>query len=276
MKIVAWLATFAATCALAGVLAWWVWQLVGPSPMHIPVAAPADPAATIIASGLFGGAAPQVQGAGAASGATLGAGTRLLGIVAEPRQRGFALFRLPSGPKVVAAGEEISPGVRVTGVDRDAVTLRDGSGEQRVALRQDEKSLPGPAAPLPSGAALPSAARAAIPVGNCAPPAGFQGAVVRLNTELLGGLARDSSSWQSWLVPVQGGLEVHGDNGFAAMLGLKAGDRIAQANGIALMSPADVTGAVLRPLAANQGVRLTGARNGALRELWLANVACSG
>ena len=65
------------------------------------------------------------------------------------------------------------------------------------------------------------------------------------------------------------------ESGFSAMLGLKAGDRIAQANGIALRSPDDVTSAVLRPLIANQGVHITGSRGGAPQELWLANVACS-
>ena len=34
------------------------------------------------------------------------------------------------------------------------------------------------------------------------------------------------------------------------MLGLKKGDRLEQANGMALASPDDVVGAVLRPLAA--------------------------
>jgi type II secretory pathway component PulC len=60
------------------------------------------------------------------------------------------------------------------------------------------------------------------------------------------------------------------------MLGLKSGDRIAQANGIALRVPDDVTSAVIHPLIANQGVRLVGSRNGAKQELWLANVACAG
>jgi type II secretory pathway component PulC len=60
------------------------------------------------------------------------------------------------------------------------------------------------------------------------------------------------------------------------MLGLKAGDRIAQANGIALRVPDDVTSAVIRPLIANQGVRVIGSRDGAPQEVWLANVACAG
>jgi hypothetical protein len=33
---------------------------------------------------------------------------------------------------------------------------------------------------------------------------------------------------------------------------------------------------VIRPLVQNQGVRIVGSRDGATRELWLANVACAG
>jgi hypothetical protein len=100
--------------------------------------------------------------------------------------------------------------------------------------------------------------------------------VVRLNTELMGGLGADSVPWNTLLTPVEGGLLVREDNGFAAMLGLRAGDRLAQANGIALGVPEDVASAIVRPLVANQGVRLIGARNGLTQEMWLANAACAG
>ncbi len=66
------------------------------------------------------------------------------------------------------------------------------------------------------------------------------------------------------------------DGGFGAMLGLRAGDRLVQANGIALSVPEDVASAVIRPLVANQGVRLVGSRDGTTHELWLASVACAG
>ena len=114
------------------------------------------------------------------------------------------------------------------------------------------------------------------PSAACAPPSGFRGTVVRLNAELLDGIDADTLQWRTWLSPVPGGLVVREDNGFGAMLGLKTGDRIAQANGIALGVPEDVSAAIVRPLVANQGVRLIGARDGATQELWLANVACAG
>jgi hypothetical protein len=92
----------------------------------------------------------------------------------------------------------------------------------------------------------------------------------------MNGVGAESVQWGRLLAPVTGGLVVREDNGFGAMLGLKVGDRLAQANGIALSVPEDVSSAIVRPLVANQGVRLIGSRDGATQELWLANVACAG
>jgi type II secretory pathway component PulC len=90
----------------------------------------------------------------------------------------------------------------------------------------------------------------------------------------MGGLIAQPESWRALVEPADGALVVRDDSGFSAMLGLKQGDRIAQANGIALTSPEDIVGAVLRPLASKQTVRITGSRNGRTRELWLRNVTC--
>ena len=92
----------------------------------------------------------------------------------------------------------------------------------------------------------------------------------------MSGIGTDATQWNAVLAPVTGGLLVRQDNGFGAMLGLRAGDRITQANGIALSAPEDVGAAIVRPLVANQGVRLIGSRDGKTQELWLANVACAG
>ena len=58
------------------------------------------------------------------------------------------------------------------------------------------------------------------------------------------------------------------ETGLAAMLGMKVGDRIVQANGIALVAIDDVLTAVVKPLVASQPVRLSGTREGKPRE-WL-------
>jgi hypothetical protein len=276
MRLFAGLAALAAGAALAFVIAWWGWQLLGPSAIDVAPAAPAKPAATIIAANLFGGASSQPSRQAAPADAVLAGDTKLLGIIAEPRDRGYALFRLPSGPKLVAQGGEIVRGATLVSVQRDGVTIRDGAGERRYALRADEPSaLRGSAAATVSstGARAPAASAR---VTTCAPPAGFRGTVVRLNAELLGGVGADSIQWPTLLSPSAGGLVVRSDNGFGAMLGLKTGDRLTQANGIALTAPDDVATAIVRPLVANQGVRLIGARDGATQELWLANAACAG
>ena len=100
--------------------------------------------------------------------------------------------------------------------------------------------------------------------------------MIRLNAELLAGLRSDTASWRALLTATPEGLVVTQNGGYAAMLGLRVGDRIARANGIALRHPDDIAAAVLRPLADNQGVRVSGTRQGAPQELWLANAACSG
>jgi hypothetical protein len=277
MRVAAALCTWVAGAALACVVAYFGWRVFGPSATHLPIAGPANPAATLVAANLFGGAGTPV----AAQGAVLGNDARLLGIIAEPGHRGYALFRLASGPKLVEQGREIAPGVTLTAVHADAVTIRDGAGERRFELRSDAAShSPRPAAQTASRVAPPASSRATVARtsagATCGPPAGFGGAIVRLNTELMGGLGADSVPWNTLLTPVEGGLLVREDNGFAAMLGLRAGDRLAQANGIALGAPEDVGSAIVRPLVANQGVRLIGSRNGLTQELWLANAACAG
>jgi hypothetical protein len=286
MRIAAALATFVTGCALAGVLAYWGWQAFGPAAIHVPFAAPVNPAATIIAANFFGGA-PVPSASAAPEPSLLSGDARLLGIVAESEQRGYALFKLPSGPKLVEQGQEIAPGARLTAIDAESITVRDGAGERRLLLRPAPPATAPRSAPragdagnavLASGARSGASTASARPRGSaaCAPPAGFPGTVVRLNTELLGGLDADAGQWRALLAPTGGGLVVQSDSGFAAMLGLKAGDRIAQANGIALTAPDDVASAILRPLVANQGVRLSGSRGNASHELWLANVACAG
>ncbi|HSU44283.1 MAG TPA: hypothetical protein VLN42_08720 [Casimicrobiaceae bacterium] len=267
------LATFIAGCALALVVAYWGWQIVAPAPLHIAAPPPADPVATIGAADLFHGAGAHTT-PDAPAAAMLSGDARLVGIVARPGQRGYALFRFPSGAKLVAQGEQISPGVTLTAIEPFAITLRDGAGERRYVLRESSAAAPAAASAAP--ARTPSPARGASRTASCAPPAGFAGNVVRINAELLGGLSGEAGPWRTLLAPATGGLVVRENGGFSAMLGLQSGDRIAQANGIALRVPDDVTSAVIRPLIANQGVRVVGSRGGTKHELWLANIACAG
>ena len=264
LRVVVALATLLAMALLAIVIAWWGWQAFGPASVRILPAAPSDPAAAILASGLF--AAPGVVTPATTpprDEGTLATGdTRLLGIVAERDGRGYALFRLPSGPRLVAAGQEITQGATLTAVRPDGVTIRDGGGERRIALRGEAA----PKAAVPAGASARAARNPA-----CVAPAGFKGAVLRLNAELFQGIIAKPESWTALVVPERGGLAVRDDSGFVTMLAMKKGDRLEQANGVPLTAPDDVVGAVLRPLAAQQTVRVTGTRDGAPREWLLLN-----
>jgi len=276
-RFVSAFATFIAGCALALVVAYWGWQIFGPAPLHISAPPPADAAATIIAADLFNGAGTHAP-VDVPLSSVLSGDARLVGIVARTPQGGYALFRFPGGARLVAQGDQISPGVTLTAIEPLAITIRDGAGERRLVLHESASATPAAASAAPGRNTLlaSSAPRGASRTSSCAPPAGFKGNVVRINAELLGGLSGEAGPWRTLLAPATGGLVVREEGGFGAMLGLKSGDRIAQANGIALRVPDDVTSAVIRPLIANQGVRVVGSRGGTKQELWLANIACAG
>ena len=139
-EVLAALAALATGAALALVIAYWGWQLLGPSAVRVAPAAPANPAATIIAANLFGRDSAQPAPQAAPADAVFSGDTKLLGIIAEPGDRGYALFRLQAGAKLVAQGGEIASGVTLVSVQRDGVTIRDGAGERRYLLRASTPS----------------------------------------------------------------------------------------------------------------------------------------
>jgi hypothetical protein len=270
-RIASWLATLAGVLILGYVIALWGWRWLGPPPAHVlppPEAERWTPA--IVAAPIFGRAgAPQAVEA--ASPTTLQGDTRLLGVFAETGGTGYALFRLPDrGPILVKSGAEIASGVTLVEVRPSGVRIRDHGELRDIELRS--ASAPAVKAAAPQAAATRSAVRAA-----CAPPAGFKGPIYRLNAELLTGVASSPQSWQAVLTPVPGGLAVRDSSGFATMLGMKTGDRMTQANGIALAGIDDVQVAFVKPLIASQPVRVAGTRDGKPSEwLFLNAGACPG
>ena len=253
---VAGLAVLLAAALLAIVVAWWGWRAFGPATVAFVPAAVQEPALVLLASGLFAtpAAAPAAPDAPARA---ISGDVRLLGVLAEDGGRGFALFRMPAGPKLIAAGKLIGDGVSLVSVERDGVTVRDGNGERRMLLR---------------AAALPAAPKTAARAAACTPPAGFKGDTLRLNAELVSGIIAQPDAWAALAAPDRGALTVRDDSGFSAMLAMKKGDRIEHANGIALRAPDDIVTAILRPLTAGQAVRLVGSRGGLKREWLLLNV----
>ncbi|HVN36128.1 MAG TPA: type II secretion system protein N [Casimicrobiaceae bacterium] len=269
-RVASWVATAGAILWLGYVIALWGWRWLGPAPAR--VAAPSLPerwTPAIVAAPLFGrGGAP--QSAEVAAPATLQGDTRLLGVFAEAGGTGYALFRLSDrGPVLVRSGGEIASGVTLVEVRPSGVRIRD-HGELRDIELRSASTAQGKAAV--AQAALRGGVRAV-----CAPPAGYKGPIYRLNAELLTGVASSPESWQAVLVPVPGGLAIRDSSGFATMLGMKTGDRMTQANGIALAGVDDVQVAFVKPLIASQAVRVLGTRDGKPSEwLFLNAGACPG
>ena len=251
----AWIATLAAICALAYVIAYWGWRWLGPE--AVPAPRPRTPdnlAPAIIAVPLFGRAdTPAAQAADAP--AALSGDTRLLGIFAEPGGTGYALFRLGSrGPVLVRSGEEITKDVTLLEVRPDGIRIRDRGESRELALRTTSAAR--------TATTTPSAAPAR-PSGACTPPAGYIGPIYRINAELLTGIAARPEGWTALLGPAPGGgLSVRNGSGAASMLGMKPGDSLAQANGIALKGIDDILVAFVKPLIASQQVLVAGLRDG--------------
>ena len=260
-RIVVVFANLLAFAVLAAVLAFWGWRWFGPAPIHIPPAPVNDPAAVLAVSPPFGRGAPVSEPAVAPT--VLAGDTRLLGVLSEPDGKGRALFRLADGSaRLVTAGDALGSGTTLVAVRPDGVTIREAGGERTIALR---------AQPIAS----PTAAKRGPASAACALPAGYKGPVVRLNAELVQGLIAQPEALRAIADGRDGALVIRDEAGFAALLGMKKGDRVAQANGIALRAPEDVIVAVLRPLAASQPVRLVGSRGSEARELVILNAgAC--
>jgi hypothetical protein len=253
-----------ALALLAVVLAYWGWRWLGPVPAPSPPAgAEGDPLRRIAEAHLFGAAGPVV----AASEPSLASGDlRLLGVFAQRDGQGYALFRAGTrGPLFVAAGADVVPGMRLEAVQPAGVTLLEGGVRREMSLRHVVAS---------------DKARVALPTATpktaqCAAPAGFVGPTLRLNAELLSGMINAPDTWKALVQPGPGGLIVRDQSGFAGMMGLRNGDRVERANGVALALPEDIAATVLRPLTRSQPVWVSGIRDGRPQQwLYLNAGAC--
>ena len=265
-RIASLIATAAGVLLLAFVIVNWGWYWLAP-PSLPPPAAPLMAekwAPAIVASPLFGRAvAPAAVVLNPTT--TLQGDTRLLGVFAEKEGAGHALFRVGErGPILVQPGQDIAKDVTLVEVRPDGVRIRD---------RGEIRDLP-----LRTSVAAPRTGptRGVSGIG-CALPPGYKGPVYRLNAELLTGIASRPDGWTAVLAPVTGGLAIRDGSGFAAMLGMKPGDRMAEANGIALAGIDDVLVAFVKPLVASQAVRVAGTRDGRPAEWLFFNAgACPG
>jgi len=259
--------TLLAAALVAVVVAWWGWRWFGPAAVDLPSwpARSPQPAAVFAVSPPFGASREADAAAPGSIGPATSAGeVRLLGVIAERDGRGRALLRFADGDaRLLSAGMRLPDGATLVAVRPDGITIRDAGGERSILLRPAST----PAAPSTT------AARAAA----CAIPRDYRGAVVRLNAELLQGLIGAPQTMRAVVDAQDGALVVRDESGLAVMLGLKKGDRVTQANGIALRAPEDVIVSILRPLAANQAVRVQGTRGSQPRELLILNAGvCPG
>jgi hypothetical protein len=270
-RIAGLVATLLGGALLALVIAYWGWRWFGPGAPVAGVDITEPRPIAIVAAAPFGRvrAAPPFAASGPAPtpGSLLSADVKLLGVFAGSDGNGYALFRLPDrGALLVKRGDEISGGVRLDAVYPQSVRVASRGEKRDLELRP---AIPPPAPVMQPATRVATAApapRAARP--GCSAPPGFTGPTYRLNAELLTGMGARPESWQAALAAGAGGLTVRDETGLAAMLGMKPGDRITQANGIALASIDDVLSAVVKPLVASQAVRVAGMRDGQPKE-WL-------
>lgn len=258
-------ATLAAVLLLGYVIAYWGWRWLGPRPALVTPAPLPEPYAAAIASAPLFGRAETTAPSSINAATTLQGDTRLLGVFAGADGSGHALFRLGDrGPVLVRSGEDIANGVTLLEVRPDGVRIRDHGDARVLKLRGEAPAARTAAAPRPVGTA-------------CVAPAGYAGPVYRINAELLTGIAARPDGWTVLLAPVPGGLAVRENTPAASMLGMKPGDRMAQANGIALRSIADLQTAFVNPLVASQSVHVTGLRDGKSAAWLFVNAgACPG
>jgi hypothetical protein len=254
-RLVAGGALLIALALLALVLAHWSWRWFGPAPASVaPRAVDGDFARHVAEAHLFGPAARQAAASEPVT--TAGGELHLLGVFAQRDGQGYALFRAGArGPLFIAVGGEVLPGVRLDAVQPGGVTLIDGGARRDITLggvAAADKPRPALASASP-GAGAKSA--------TCAVPTGFVGQVIRLNAELLSGMIGAPDSWKALVQPGPGGLVVRDQSGFAGMMGLRNGDHVERANGIALAIPDDIAATVLKPLTRSQPVWVSGMRD---------------
>jgi len=264
-------ATIAALVFLALVLAFWAWRWFGPVAAPVPPSTPIPDTqwvSRINNSHLFGQSESAQKNT-----APLAAPTdaHLLGTFSEPGGRGYALFRLPSGSRLIAVGQSLPDGSVLEAVRPDGIVLTQGTTRRDLPLRAGTSAFA--TAPIRVAAAgstgtVPAAGTVVKTAANCSPPTGFTGQVIRLNAELVGGMQSTPGTWKAMLQSSNGALLVRDQSGFAGMLGLQNGDRIDQANGVVLRLPEDVAESVLRPLTRSLPVTLVGRRDGQVRQ-WL-------
>lgn len=277
-RVIRTIATLVAAAVLMFVIADWAWRWFAPvanAPADIAQATQ-SPSSAINAAHWFGSASPHPENAALRNTTVSGTGlqdARLLGIIGGHNGAGYAVLRLADrGPVIVATDQEIVPGVTLQAITPSGIRVSDRGEVRDIPLRPSARESSTPIKTA-TDSPLPRNVTGRANAAACPPPGGSGAPVYRLNAELLTGIAAKPDTWSNAFTGGSEGLSMREGNAFGSMLGMKPGDRVTQANGVALHGAEDVLVAVIRPLLASQPVRVSGVRDGRPAEWVFVNAS---
>ena len=214
------LAELALMAVLAAQLARLFWAVVTPvDPLGewrpAPIVVPASPVDTLTAFDPFF----RLSGAQAGPAVVTSLQLKLFGIrIDDATGRGAAILAGPDGlQRSVSVGEEVAPGVRLTAVAFDHVTLDRGGASEDLFLDQS-----GQVAPVqPGGSAAGSTGQAGVPIADLRQEVGF---IPRIDGGRVSGLV----------------LRSQGTGAVFAQAGLRDGDVLTSIGGRPVSGPDDI------------------------------------
>ncbi|HEX8384328.1 MAG TPA: type II secretion system protein N [Sphingomonas sp.] len=214
------LAELALMAVLAAQLARLFWAVVTPvDPLGewrpAPIVVPASPVDTLTAFDPFF----RLSGAQAGPAVVTSLQLKLFGIrIDDATGRGAAILAGPDGlQRSVSLGEEVAPGVRLTAVAFDHVTLDRGGASEDLFLDQS-----GQVAPVqPGGSAAGSTGQAGVPIADLRQEVGF---IPRIDGGRVSGLV----------------LRSQGTGAVFAQAGLRDGDVLTSIGGRPVSGPDDI------------------------------------
>lgn len=258
------LALAASFALLAWVIAFWFWQWSAPGYIGRAAGLPEAPSEVVLASGIFGPPAGRGS-ADAGAGEPVARGDwHLVGVLAEPGGRGWALLRLGrGGVKLLREGQEIEPGSRLVKVLPAAAEISRAGEKSILALRTPETLR---AAPVAKN----------LGSGGCPLSTEERKRAYFVRPELLPGLAQSLDATRKLFRQEGSAWVVNQIDPALAALGLAAEDRIEKGNGVPLHNEDALRGAIVEPVMQNRVLRLTGTRGGKPREWIYVNAAICG
>ncbi|CAG0952328.1 hypothetical protein BURK2_00267 [Burkholderiales bacterium] len=258
-KFAARLAQLLGLGVLVWVAAYWIWEGLRPAIVPEPPVVTADALRVLDEWAPFGRGAPAAPGAAAAPSAA-STDLLLLGVAAQADGDGWALLqRSDKTIRLLRAGAEIAPGLRLAKVFPHGVeVVKDGVG-RKLELRR-ARSAAHPAAP-------------AAPVTSCPANAEERRRAYFVHPELLTGFAKGMEAARKQFRQDGGAWVVVELDPALAALGFAVGDRIEKGNGVPLLTEDSLRSAIFEPVMQSRLLRLSGTRQGKAKEWIYVNAA---